>query len=172
MIELLYTTLVVFAFFFPFFLMCNKFKYMSVFIIFSQLIISFILLSKNFYKKHSLYKIQKFQSIQQLNFYPIKSLYETYYENGEFDDINFDTIETNKFSLIKSDKYSKKCLEHYFIHSNEICPITEIIFEKTKSNIYHHYIQISDNEYIYYTNESKIGQLYKNFNYTEFKENK
>jgi len=172
MIELFYTTIVLFAFFFPFFLLCNKFKYVNVMIIFSQLTISFILLSKNFYKKHSLYQIPKFQSIQQLNFYPIKSLYKTYYGNGEFNDIYFDTIKTNKFSLIKSDKYSKQCLEHYFIQSNEVCPITEVVFEKTKSNKYQNCIQISDNKYIYYTNENKLGKLYKKFKYTEFEENK
>jgi len=60
MIELLYTTLVVFSLFFPLFLICNKFKYMGILITISQLIISFILLSNNFYKKHPLYKSQNF----------------------------------------------------------------------------------------------------------------
>ena len=170
MIELLYTTLVVFSFFFPFFLICNKFKYMGIFITISQLIISFILLSNNFYKNHILYKGQKFQIIQQLDFYPIKSLYKTYYENGEFNDINFDTIKTNKFSLIKSNRYSKQCLENYFIESNEACPITDIIFEKNMNDVYQNYIQIDDSEYLYYTNENKLGKLYKSFNYYKFKE--
>ena len=161
-----------FHFFFPFFLICNKFKYMVISIIISQLIISFILLSNNFYKNHILYKGQKFQIIQQLDFYPIKSLYKTYYENGEFNDINFDTIKTNKFSLIKSNRYSKQCLENYFIESNEACPITDIIFEKNMNDVYQNYIQIDDSEYLYYTNENKLGKLYKSFNYSEFKENK
>ena len=147
MIELLYTTLVVFSLFFPLFLICNKFKYMGIFITISQLIISFILLSNNFYKKHPLYKIPKFQSIQQLDFYPIKELFETNFVNGDID-INFDTIKTNKFSLIKSNKYSKQCLENYFIESNEDCPITDIIFEKKRNNIYQNYIQIYDDEYL------------------------
>ena len=171
MIELLYTTLVVFSLFFPLFLICNKFKYMGIFITISQLIISFILLSNNFYKKHPLYKIPKFQPIQQLDFYPIKELFETNFVNGDID-INFDTIKTNKFSLIKSNKYSKQCLENYFIESNEACPITDIIFEKNRNKIYQNYIQIYDNEYLYYTNENKLGKLYKSFNYYKFRENK
>ena len=63
-----------------------NFKNMKIIIIFCELIISFILLSKNFYKKHSLYN-SKFQYIQTTDFYPIKTLYKTLYENGEFKSI-------------------------------------------------------------------------------------
>ena len=59
---------VIFGFFFLFYLMLPNFKYMKSLIITFQLIISFIFLSKNFYKKHSLYKDPKFEYIQNINF--------------------------------------------------------------------------------------------------------
>ena len=167
---------VIFGFFFLFYLMLPNFKYMKSLIITFQLIISFILLSKNFYKKHSLYKDPKFEYIQNINFYPIKSIYKTYDENGDFNNIGFITMNSNKFSLIKTQKYSIQCLEHYFILANESCPITDIKLEEEKKseNEYENYsyIQISNNEYLYYTNNNQLGKLYKSFNYSEFKENK
>ena len=64
----------------------------------------------------------------------------------------------------------------FFIQANEPCPITDIKLEEEKKseNEYknYSYIQISDNEYLYYTNDNKLGKLYKSFNYSEFKENK
>jgi len=166
MIELLYTTLVLFGFFFPLFLIFPIFKFMKLVILSFQLILSFILLSKNFYKKHSLYNSPKFQNIQSTDFYPIKDLYKIRNE------ISFNITTYNKFSLIKTEIYSKQCLKNYFIQEKEFCPITDIILEKTKSDIYKNYIQLNDNEYIYYTNENKLGKLYKSFNYSNFKENK
>ena len=73
---------------------------------------------------------------------------------------------------MKTYEYSTQCLEHYFVKINESCPITDIKFEKTKSNEYQNYIQISENEYLYFTKENKLGKLYKYFNYSEFKKNK
>ena len=145
---------------------------MKIFIIFFQLIISFILLSNNFYKKHSLFKDSNFQYVQKLNFSPIKSLYETSYNNGSFKNISFDVMYSDEYSLIKTEKYSTKCLEHFFIESNESCPITDIKLEKTKKDEYQNFIKINDEEYLYYTKENKLGKLYKSFNYFEFKENK
>jgi len=81
-------------------------------------------------------------------------------------------MDNNEFSIIKTDKYSNQCLEHYFIKKDETCPITDIrLYNETKKN-YNDYLQISNNEYVYYTNQNKLGKLYKSFNYTEFEENK
>ena len=167
---------VIVGFFFLFYLMLPNFKYMKSLIVTFQLIISFILLSKNFYKKHSLYNSPKFEYIQDINFYPIKSIYKTFDENGDFNNIGFDTMNINKFSLIKTQKYSTQCLDHYFIQANENCPITDIKLEEEKKSGEEYknysYIEISDNEYLYYTNDNKLGKLYKSFNYSNFKENK
>ena len=165
MIELLYTTLVLFGFFFPLFLVFPVFKFMKIIIISFQLILSFILLFKNFYKKHSLYNPSRFQNIHTTDFYPITGLYKT---NNI---ISFNRMTNNKFSLIETEKYSKQCLEHYFISENESCPITDIKIGEANSNIYHNYIQLNDTHYIYYTKENKLNKLYKSFNYIDYKDN-
>ena len=71
MIELLYTTLVLFCFSFPFFFIFQHFKPMKFGLIIFQLIISVILLTNNFYKKHSLYKAPNFTFILDTDFFPI-----------------------------------------------------------------------------------------------------
>ena len=169
MLEFLYTTLVLLVFCFLVFIIFPAFKYAKMVMIVMQLIFSFILVSKNFYKNYDLYDSPRFQYIQSTNFYPINSLYKTYDIN---EDISYNTMNDNKFSLIQSEKYPTQCLEHYFISKDETCPITDIKFENKQSNIYQNYIDMSYNEYLYYTNQNKIGKLYKSFNYTDFKNNK
>ena len=171
--ELFVTLSVLIVLFFFGYLLLPNFKSMKAIIIFCELIISSILLSNNFYKKHSLYKGSKFLYIQRTDFYPIKSFYKTLYENGEFKSIEFDKVSSNEFSLIQTKKYSKECLNHYYIQANDECPITDIKLEETNENINEDYIyiQITDNEYLSYTNKNKKGKLYKSFNYTDFKEN-
>ena len=171
MIELLYTTLVLFCFSFPFFFIFQHFKPMKFGLIIFQLIISVILLTNNFYKKHSLYKSPNFTFILDTDFFPINSLNKTYYENGTFKNISYDILKKSKFSLIKTSKYSTKCLENYYIDNDKSCPITDIKLGNKEDNIYENYIQINENEYIYYTNENKLGKLYKSFNYFNFKKN-
>ena len=137
-----------------------------------QFIFSIPLLCNILIKKHSLYNAPRVQYIQSTDFYPIKSLHKIENEDGTFHNISYDIMDNNEFSIIKTDKYSTQCLENYFIKNGEVCPITEIIFDNKASNIYNGYIQISNNEYFYYTNENKIGKLYKSFNYSDFEENK
>ena len=115
MLEFLYTTLVLFAFFFIGFLVIPVFKYMKMIMIIIQLIFSFILVSNNFYKKHSLYSASRVQYIQSLDFYPINNIYRADNINETFIKISYDTISDNKFSIIQTEKYSTQCLEHYFI---------------------------------------------------------
>ena len=171
--EELCVTFLVFVGLFSFcYILLPNFKTMKTIIIFCQLIISFILLSKNFYKKHSLYKSPKFQYIQSTEFYPIKTLFKELYENGKFKNIKFDRVSYREFSLIKTQKYSKQCLEHYFIQKNNECPITDIKLEETEENENKNYIyiQVDENEYLSYINKNIDGKLYKSFNYTDFKE--
>ena len=73
MIELVYTTLTIFGFFLIIFFLFPEFQQMKVVMIFFQLIISIILLSNNFYKRHNLYEMEKYNNIQNLNFEPIIS---------------------------------------------------------------------------------------------------
>ena len=173
MIELLYTTLVIFGFFIPVFLMLPNFSIMKLIFVFFQFILFIILLSNNFYKKLSLYKGEQFKFIQNTGFLPINSLYKS----SSYDDlgnptINFGTMSSSEFSLIKTEKFSIQCLENYWIQSDESCPITDIYLGNKNDNKYQNYIKITENEYIYYSKENKIGKLYESFNYTEFKENK
>ena len=169
--ELIYTTLVLFGFCLPVFFIFPDFKLMKIFLVFFQLILFIILISDNFYKEQSLYEEKKFKYIQNLTFYPVKSLYKEYFDNGTFSNINFDITNNSVFSLIKTEKYSTKCLENYYIEKNQLCPITDIKLGTKEDNIYQNYIEINDNKYIYYTRENKAGKLYNSFNYSQFKEN-
>ena len=156
MIELIYTTLTIFGFFLIIFFLFPEFQQMKVVMIFFQLIISIILLSNNFYKRHNLYEMEKYNNIQNLNFEPIISLNETYYDNGSFKDIIYETSANTEFSFIKTEKFSTKCLDNYYIQSNYICPITDIQLKKEKNNEYEKYIEINGNEYLYYTRENYL----------------
>jgi len=151
MIELLYTTLSLFIFFLPFFFIFKEFKPMKLGLIFFQWILSIILLSDNFYKDHSLYNDKNFNYIQSLDFYPLKSLFKIFDENGSFENISFETMNNSKFSLIKTQKYSIQCLENYYINKDESCPITDIKLGNKNDKIYSNSIQIDENEYIFIT---------------------
>ena len=159
MIELLYTFLVLFGIFFPFFLAC-AFQVTKIIFIFFQLILSFILLSKNFYRKHDLFNSPRFHYLQSTNFNPIISICDTYYKNGTFAKIKIVT-KSNEFSLIETEKYKTQCSENYFVESIESCPITDIKLQNEKNNLYENYIEINNNEYLYYTKHNKTGKLYK-----------
>ena len=172
MIELLYTTLVLFGIFLPMFFVFSYFKYMKLIMVIFQLILSIILLSNNFYKKHSLYNNPKVNYIQNINDFPINFLYEITDENYIFVNISYDTMKDKEFSLIKTENFPNQCLEHYYIRKNETCPITDIELEKMKNNEYQNYIKIRDDEYLYFTKENKLGKIYKSFNLSDFEENK
>ena len=172
MLEFLYITIILFPFFLLLFFIFPVFKYAKITMIIIQFIFSIPLLCNILIKKHSLYNAPRVQYIQSTDFYPIKSLHKIENEDGTFHNISYDIMDNNEFSIIKTDKYSTQCLENYFIKNGEVCPITEIIFDNKASNIYNGYIQISNNEYFYYTNKNKIGKLYKSFDYSDFEENR
>ena len=117
MIELLYTTSALLVFIFPFFFLFKEFKPLKLGLVFFQFILSVILLSDNFYKAQSLYKDPNFNNIQSTDFKPIISLYETIDDDG-FKTISFDTMDNPEFSLTKTQQYSIKCFENYYIMTN------------------------------------------------------
>ena len=155
MLELLYTTLTLFGFLFPSFFFCKEFKPLKIFFISFQLILCIILLSDNFYKKQSLYEDPYFNYIQNLDFFPIKSLNKTNSENNQVEKITFEKMNNSEFSLIKTQKYSIQCLENYYINKNESCPITDIKLGNINYKIYQNFIIINESEYLYYTKEDK-----------------
>ena len=170
MIELLYTTSALLVVIFPFFFLFKEFKPLKLALIFFQFILSVIFLSDNFYKDQSLYKDPNFNNIQSTDFKPIISLYETIDDDG-FKTISFDTMDNPEFSLTKTQQYSIKCFENYYITTIETCPINDIKLGNKNDKIYDDYIQINDNEYIYYTKENNLPKLYKQFKYSDFKSN-
>ena len=78
MIELLYTFLVLLVFLVPIFFLFPGYQPMQIIMTIIQFIFGIILLSNNFYKKHSLYDLPKFNFIQDTNFKPIKTLNELF----------------------------------------------------------------------------------------------
>ena len=109
---------------------------MKIVMIIIQFIFCVVLLVTNFDKKHFLLKGIKYEAIHELPFNPV---YEIYLENkgiGIYDYLVVNTLNDRKFSLIKTEKYSKKCLDNYYINSELECPITQIYLENEKSYIY------------------------------------
>ena len=157
MLELLYTSLVIFGFFFVIFIISRFFKPIKITMLFAQLILCFILFSNNFYKKHSLWKEPDFINIHEVPYYPIKSINLNYY--GE---LSAEKMNDREFSIIKTEEYSNECLENYFIKSYKECPITNIIIDNKINEKYENYTMLEvGNLYLYYTNNYKYGKLYE-----------
>ena len=170
MIELLYITLILFGGFLPFFFLFSKFKYMKIFIILILFFISIGIPLNHLFNSNYLYEKQKLDNFQKLEDNPISSL-KAIYKNGTFEYIEFGLMSDKMFSLIKTKDYSIQCLENYYIKDGLSCPITDIKMENKNSSEYKNYIKIND-EYLFYTNENKLGKLYKPFKYDDFKNNK
>jgi len=118
----------------------------------------------------------EYNNIFDSPFYPIINITPTYFFNGTFDYLYIETGDKFKYSIIKAEEYSNECLENYFINKTLECPITDIIVLDRKNNSYNNYkeLKISNDKYIYFTNNNKNGQLYReiscfkyNFNFTE-----
>ena len=160
MIELLYTTIVLFVVFIPLYYYFQKFKSMKMFLVLFQFLLAIILLSNNFYKNHSLYDLPKINYIQKTDFKPIKSFLNRC--------CSFETLSNTKFSIIKTEKY---CIENYYIENNNPCPVTDIAFieERNDECIVYNKVEIGGNEHFYYSNNYKSGKLYKSFDYYDLK---
>ena len=137
-----------------------------MFLVLFQFLLAIILLSNNFYKKHSLYDLPRINYIQKTDFKPIKSFSNGYY-------YSYDTLTNTEFSIIKTEKYSKKCIENYYIENDNPCPVTDITFieEQNDNCIVYNKVQVGYDEHFYYTNDNKSGKLYKSFDYYDFKKN-
>ena len=104
MVELFFTTIVIFAFFFGiFFFIIDSISIMKKPMIFFQFILCFILFSKNFYKKHILWKETEYKLIHKLSFNPISELFQSY-EDSSFQ-LDFRATTNNTFSINKTDDY-------------------------------------------------------------------
>ena len=149
MLELLYTSLVIFGFYFSFFMCCPVFNPIKITMFAAQLALCITLLSKNFYKKHSLWKEPNFINIHKVPYYPIKSINLKYNE-----ELSIEKMYDSEFSIIKTEEYSNECLENYFIKSYEECPITDIILDNKINEKYENYsrLDLTPNSYLYYTN--------------------
>ena len=79
--EIIYMTLILFSPLLPIFFIFPDFKPMKLFLIFCQLIFAIIQLSDNFYRDHILYEKPNYEYIQNLDFYPINSLYKASYSS-------------------------------------------------------------------------------------------
>ena len=120
MLELLFTVLIVLgSCIIPYFIFAS-FQNMKLFLYPCQIIICIIIISYHPYNKHNLWNKQDFQQIQLVPFEPIIDI----------DNERFYTSSNEEFSIIKTDMYSKECLENYFINNTKKCPITDIIIEK------------------------------------------
>ena len=159
MIELLYSSLVIFSIPTAFFFFFN-YQIIKLVMLASQLIIWIILCFNVFYKKHHLWNEEEIQYIHSTPFLPIKNLIPKYNNEGIFEYLNYE-LSDGIFSINQTDEYSKECLENYFIKNTDECPLTHIILENGKSYEYKNYteIKISDEKYLYFSRNNKYGKL-------------
>ena len=115
-------------------------------------------------------KYYEYNSIHEIQFYPIKNLNSTTYWNGTFLGLSYNLLYDKSYRIYKTKEFSKECLENYYINSSHECPITQIKIGNGKiDNLeFKNYtkIKISDDRYLYFTNQDKKGQLYE-WNYQD-----
>jgi len=144
-----------------FYFIFPTFQYMKVYFYSFQLLLWILLMSLNQYKNHYLWGEPDFNPFQELPYPPINHI-DIIKDNGQVSDIKV-TYSNKAYSLIKTEEYSKKCIDNYFIPQSETCPITEIIIEysNSDSDIYSDYEKLEiSNGYIYYKTDSQQGKFY------------
>ena len=155
MLELLYASLIVLGIsIIPFFIFAS-FQNFRIYLFLFQFIISLILIFYRPYKQHSLWNDPEYQQFQKTPYDPIINIY------GK--KLDYEVAKDNTFSIIKTDLYSKECLENYFIKNNETCPITEIIIESNNNSdsyIGYETLKVED-AYVFYKRDKKHGKLYQ-----------
>ena len=144
MLEILYTTLVVFVVFFGFYICSTLIKPLKLFLCGAQLNLCLILFSKKYYKKHSLWKEPVYNNIHEVPYYPIQSI-----DLNNSGDIDIKESNDTIFSIIKTEEYSNECLQNFFIKHNVTCPITNIIIESSINEKYENYTRLKIDEDIY-----------------------
>ena len=161
MIEILYSTIFVLGVsVLPFFL-SPTFQYTKIYFYLFQFLVWIILICLDDYKNHYLYDQLKYETIQEHPYPPIKKIQKE--GSGTSFKLKIEYLNT-KYSLVKTDEYSKECLEEYYIPSNEDCPYTSLYIEyDSTTHPNHNDIEItenSNNAKIYYRNDNKYGKLY------------
>ena len=103
--------------------------------------------------------------LDSLHFDPINKINNS--KNRE-DIISVEYLKDRRFSLIKTKIYSKECLPNYYIKELYECPITDLILENNRTNIYKNYTEIKliNNKYLYYSNSNFSGKLYGKLYYS------
>jgi len=159
MIELLYALIIVFGFSLFFYFIFPTFQYMKIYFYLFQLFLWILLMTLNQYKNHYLWGEPDFNPIQELPYPPINHI-DIIKDNEQVSDIKV-TYSNKAYSLIKTEEYSKQCIDNYFIPQSETCPITEIIVEYSDSDLYSDYEKLEiSNGYIYYKIDSQQGKFY------------
>ena len=156
MLELLYVVMIVLgSCFIPYFLFAS-FQNMKFFLYPCQFIMCIFIISYHPYNKHTLWNKQDYQQMHKVPYEVIMDV------DGEI----YYTSSNETFSVIKTDIYSKECLENYFINNAKECPITDIIVERNDNNrnafIGYETVQ-RNNSFIYYRRDYKYGKLYDIF---------
>lgn len=164
MIDLLVTTIIMFAIFMGLFILIKDMKVFNILLLSLFLVLMYVLLLDVYYRRLDSWKYpEEYHPIQKTVFLPIKSIKGIYDSNNNL--INLDFRRTDGiFSIVKNEEYSKECLHNYYIKETDECPMTDIILETTQVNTYNTYVEqkITDNMYLYYTKESKLdGKLYE-----------
>ena len=155
MIELLYAVIIVFVASFIAYFIFPTFQYMKLYLYSFQLLIWILLISLNQYKNHYLWNEPDFNSIQELPYPPINGINIIYDTNNQASGIKV-TYSNKVYSLIETEKYSKKCINNYYVPQSETCPITDIIVQNYDSDRYSDYEKIENNNwYIYYKRDSQ-----------------
>ena len=161
MIEILYSTIFVLGASVLPFLLSPTFQYTKIYFYLFQFLVWIILICLDDYKNHYLYDQLKYETIQEHPYPPIKKIQKE--GSGTSFKLKIEYLNT-KYSLVKTDEYSKECLEEYYIPSNEDCPYTSLYIEyDSTTHPNHNDIEItenSNNAKIYYRNDNKYGKLY------------
>ena len=160
MIELLYAIIIVFGISLIAYFIFPTFQYMKIYLYSFQVLIWILLISLNQHKNHYLWDEPDFNSIQELPYPPINNINIIYDSNSHAIDIKV-TYSNKVYSLIETEKYSKKCINNYYIPQSETCPITDIIVKNYDSDKYSDYERKEiNNGYIYYKRDSQQAKFY------------
>ena len=143
MLELLITFLINIVLLFWCFYGFYYFKLMKIYFIFIQIFLNLVFYRNNIINKENYLSFKEY-----LNFEPISEISAS---NNRDDLINIEYLKDRRYSLIKTKIYSKECLPNYYIKESYECPITDIILEKNKSNVYNNYkeIKLINGKYLY-----------------------
>ena len=160
MIELLYSSLIIFAIIFPTIFILNSFKMMKLLIIFVQFNINI------FYKTFPFdyHKFSDYELFKELPFEPINNI--SFFKHS----LNVEYLNDTSYSLIKKGKFSKECLPNFYINELYECPITNIFLGNNKSINEEGYttIKINKDDYIYYNKNNIAGKFHEKIYYSSY----